>query len=131
MRTRTKILICLALAVLWFRGCQVRAVERCVLEKDYEVFNQDYFLGQLPPANVEWANLTDQHDMGMTWVDQAGARQIRVDKSTNPVLKQAEMTLLHEMCHVKTDAKELDSHGLKWQACMVDLADHGAFHDLW
>lgn len=110
----------------------IQAAELCLLQDDYANFNRDYFLDQLPRnVNVEWANLGLQNDMGMTWVDESGIRQIRIDRKTNPVIRQAQLTLLHEMCHIKTDGRELDVHGIKWQACMVDLAEHGAMHDLW
>ena len=133
MKTRTKILLTILLAVLYFIICQmVQAAELCLLQDDYNTFNRDYFLGQLPKnANVRWTDLSLQQDMGMTWIDEAGVRQIRIDRKTNPVLRQAQLTLLHEMCHIKTDGRELDNHGIKWQACMVNLAEHGAMHDLW
>lgn len=133
MKTRTKIFLAVLAGVLYFIGCQmIQAAELCLLQDDYANFNHDYFLGQLPAnVNVEWANLGLQNDMGMTWVDESGIRQIRIDRKTNPVIRQAQLTLLHEMCHIKTDGREFDVHGIKWQACMVDLAEHGAMHDLW
>jgi hypothetical protein len=136
MKTRTKVLITIALAVIWFKGCQsLKAAEVCLLEQKYAIFNQDYFLDQLPTkVNILWADMTNQDlkgDMGATWIDEAGVRQIRIDRKTNPVSRQAELTLLHEQCHIKVYGRELDMHGIKWQACMVDLAEHGAMHDLW
>jgi len=136
MKIRTKVIITILLAVIWFLITQAaKAGEICALEQDYADFNRDYFLGQLPKkVNVLWSDMTDgesKGDMGATWVDTNGVRQIRIDRKTNPVPRQARLTLLHEQCHIKTDGKELDSHGIRWQACMVDLSEHGAFHDLW
>ena len=133
MKTRTKILITILLAILCFLISQyAQAEEQCLLQTLYQQYNDDYFLGQLPKnANVQWADLGIIHDMGESWVDETGRQQIRIDRKTNPVFRQAAMTLLHEQCHIKTLGQELDQHGIKWQACMVDFANHGAMHDLW
>ena len=127
MKTRTKILITILLAVLYFLISQsIRAAEMCLLQDDYTNFNRDYFLGQLPDdVNVEWANLGLLHDMGATWIDEAGTRQIRIDRRTNPVLRQARLTLLHEMCHVKFNNR--CGHGPKFKKEKRRLILAGAF----
>ena len=105
----------------------------CPLDRAYADFNLQYFLGRLPKkANVLWADLTANNDMGLAWIDESGTVQIRIDRKMNPVERQADMTLLHEQCHIKLVGKELsDLHGIEFQRCMVDLAERGAFHDLW
>lgn len=101
------------------------------LSKIYNDNNSDYFDNKLPRnIDVQWANLTDQNDIGLSWISADGVSHIRIDKKTNPVLRQARLTMFHEECHLKTGI-EIEEHGPKWRACMFDLASRGAFDDLW
>jgi predicted SprT family Zn-dependent metalloprotease len=46
----------------------------------------------------------------------------------------AELTLLHEMAHVKVDYRyppHMRGHGHEWQSEMLRLAKAGAFRDRW
>jgi hypothetical protein len=53
----------------------------------------------------------------------------------NPKYNQADthlkMNMLHEQCHIATWGQEFDDHGPKFQACMLRLANQGAFNSLW
>ena len=107
-----------------------------VLMQDYQEFNEDYFLGQLPKdTRITMGDLS--HEMGNTTVDGDGRWHITIDRESNPVERQAELTLLHEQCHIyihvtKQDEKpDFDPHGKQFQGCMLDLAHHGAFRLLW
>jgi hypothetical protein len=103
------------------------------LAEEYKNFNELYFLNQLPKnTRVEWANLED--DLGQFFVTGTpGIAHILIDRKGNPYPKYVRAALLHEMCHEKVDllSPEFDEHGHNWQGCMVDLAVHGAFHDIW
>lgn len=139
MRTRTKVLITIGLAVLYFWASQrfdhksaEHPMSDAVLQQFYADSNEDDFLGQLPKnTHVNFGDLSVINDMGMTYKRDDGSFQIVIDRKSNPVLRQAEMTELHEECHIATWKEEFDAHGIKFQQCMVDKAVHGAFHDLW
>ena len=141
MRTRTKVLITIGLAVLYFWASQHFGVSHktatdpmtdTTLRQFYADSNEDYFLGQLPKnAHVSFGDLSVLDDMGLTFKRADGSFEIIIDRKTNPILRQAKLTLIHEQCHIATWQEELDSHGRKFQECMVDKAVHGAFHDLW
>ena len=73
--------------------------------------------------------------MGRTYFRPDGSSLMLIDRGSNPIEKQAEMTMIHEMCHqenylLKAD-EGVDGHSLAFQSCMVRLADAGAFRDLW
>lgn len=140
MKLRWKILLTIGAALTYsylLFGCPANRTTSDSLTYDYKEFNEDYFLGQLPrDTEVVYGNLTQLNDMGYTWKDDAGRFHITVDKETNPVERQARMTLLHEACHVEVETHKLnrdpfDAHGIEFQNCMVNLAEHGAFRDLW
>ena len=101
------------------------------LQAWYEGFNADYFINQLPKnVRVVWGDLTPSELMGLTERSDAGFL-ITIDRKTNPTKRGAEWTAVHELCHVKTwEAHELD-HGPKFQSCMIQLADKGAFEGIW
>jgi hypothetical protein len=113
------------------------------LAADFARYNKDYFYGALPENTViAWADLSEYKDMGATERLPDGRFLIRIDPKMHAVLRQADMTLLHEMCHVKRDlhiyitvgtTKDdlLDDHGDSFQSCMIDLAKRGACQNLW
>lgn len=117
------------------------AVPRTALKDDdlnlqsyYAGYNETLFMDQLPKNTVvRWGDLTGMPgngDMGDTF-ELGGASLIVVDRTTNPTSRGALMTLIHEMCHVKTNGKEFDVHGPKFQGCMLDVAEQGGFRGLW
>jgi len=107
------------------------------LQAFYQEYNQDYFGNALPQDTIiTVGSLGD--NMGMTVLDSRNRWHITIDKYSNPIEKQAEMTLAHEMCHVKLKGTQslttdgvLDDHGEAFQSCMLNLAKRGAFKDLW
>jgi hypothetical protein len=103
------------------------------LAEEYKNFNELYFLNQLPKnTKVEWADL--EEDLAQFFITGTpGIAHILIDRKGNPYPKYVRAALLHEMCHEKVDLlnPEFDEHGHNWQGCMVDLAVHGAFHDIW
>jgi hypothetical protein len=98
----------------------------------YAGYNEVYFLNQLPhDVDIQWADLTDQKDMGLSDIPEHGRAWMRLDRASNPVPRQAKMTELHEMCHFKVGNREFNPHGPLWRDCMVGLANKGAMDDLW
>lgn len=154
MKTRWKIVIAVALGILvsylWQHSGQPVHSERgdvvvptnSILWDEYAQYNKDYFGDTLPYATIEYANLLSdegKHDMMAQVEHRASSYHISIDREFNPILKTADISLLHEMCHVKLDAsgevpltvKSDVAHGEKFQNCMVSLASRGAMHDLW
>lgn len=103
------------------------------LQTLYGELNRDYFLGQLPKeVEVKWGDLTEQHWMGFTDKHPSGTFTITVDRATNPTWNAAYMTTAHETCHIAIwgGPPEL-THGPRFQNCMVQLANKGAFEGIW
>ena len=102
------------------------------LQKWYEGINEEYFWNQLPKnVTVKWGDLAAWGDMGVTLYRPDGSILILIERKLNPAPRVAEITAFHEACHVKTHGQEFDDHGPKFEACMVHLADQGAFKGLW
>lgn len=101
------------------------------LQTYYGQVNETYFWDSLPKdTSVKLEK--NLPVMGDTWCEAPHANcSIRVDETSNPILREQEITLLHEMCHVATWGQEPDPHGLKWMECMHRLADAGAMDNLW
>lgn len=115
------------------------------LKSDFLEYNEKYFYGALPAnTTVSWADLSEWDDMGRTDRRSDGSFIIRVDPKLHAVVKQAQMTLFHEMCHEKNllninvatgttrvQSEGLDGHGDAHESCMTELGKKGAFKDLW
>lgn len=62
-----------------------------------------------------------------------------VSPKHNTSVDLEEETVLHESCHIKVWEKYENrgvvygggEHGPEWQACMLNLAEQGAFKDIW
>ena len=94
----------------------------------YDGYNEQYFLNQLPAnAIVEYGDIGN--DLGITFKD-GGKFHIIISKYFNRAPNTAHETLLHEICHVHTWGKEFDAHGPKFQACIDNLYQAGAFNGL-
>lgn len=102
------------------------------LASDFELYNQAYFGSQLPATAVHFEEPWDQdhkkHLMGALWHMGAGQHLIQISPYYAPDPKEANLTLLHEMCHLDTGEHE---HTSRWQACMHRLASEGAMDNLW
>ncbi|MGH7744615.1 MAG: SprT-like domain-containing protein [Candidatus Dormibacteria bacterium] len=101
---------------------------------EYDAFNVMYFSAKLPRVDVQVSNEKNSEWMGRT--DECGSRcfLITISSPWNPSPREQSFTLLHEMCHVKMaveNINEFNMHGPKWQECMLELANKGAFNQLW
>ena len=73
------------------------------------------------------------HSVGSHWY------KMFVSPKHNTSVDLEEETVLHESCHIKIWEKHErmgtpyagDEHGPEWQACMLDLAEQGAFKNIW
>jgi hypothetical protein len=98
----------------------------------YDELNHDFYLDQLPKdTEVKWGDLTAQDYMGLTDKLSSGRFVITVDRATHVTNSETKMTVAHETCHIKTWGTSEIDHGPKFQACMVNLATHGAFEGIW
>ena len=145
---RWKIIITIVLAILvsYLFGCSgSRRASKIVdhsptlgeLVNAYRTLNDDYFYGGLPisKTTIVLGDLTAQDDTAMIEIRDDGTWLITIDRGMHKTEKQAEMSLIHEMCHQEDfqgKANEgLDGHSYAFQACMVSVAERGGFKDLW
>lgn len=109
------------------------------LNIEYALNNKNSFDDRLPKDTkvVLKTNLFNKRDeklMASTLCipNTTGAHcTIWVDPEMNPAEATASMTLYHEQCHIRTWGAPGDPHGASFQTCMMSLALHEAFRDLW
>ena len=149
MKLREKIILTILLAILvWLLyGCKPGgdnlvaghppSVE--ALTKRYIALNECCFNMELPGGNtvIRIRNLTSENIMGHLDFNE-GAKYnwiISIDHDAHPFEKQAEATLIHEMCHqwdhVHDIDEGLDGHNQNHEDCMIRVAHKGGWHDIW
>lgn len=108
--------------------------ESTPLEEAYARYNALYFGGKLKTIPVRCTHLTGNFGH-YNW---DSPEEVWIDPSicTPPNGKLWHWTLLHEMAHVwerQTGGNSIDKvgHSLVWQLKMLELANEGAFNDLW
>ena len=146
MKLRWKILIAVGLGILASYLFGAAPPKPYNLQSDFNSYNEEYFYNALPHnTTVIWVDLSAYADYGRIDTRPDGTMLISIDPKMNPGIEEAKMTLFHEMCHEKiglhinipiglTKQAALDGfggHGPAHEACMVDLAQRGAFHGLW
>jgi hypothetical protein len=98
------------------------------LRRYYQTYNAKFFGGALP------------EDVDVIWAPHNGCSGVTIfEPNEDIVIKinpmylgdscRGRLLLLHEMCHVKLGTRV--SHGPKFQAEMLRLAQIGAFKNLW
>lgn len=103
----------------------------------YHEINRDFFYGGLPEkkTTIVFTDLSSRDIMGRIEQRPDGTWIIFIDTETHPLEKEAEMTLIHEMCHqdnkVSNNEEGFDGHGDQFQACMIQHAKNGVFKGLW
>lgn len=104
----------------------------------YREFNEEYFFGSLPfrKTTVELRDMRMQDWLGHIEQRRDQTWYIAINSEGHPTERQAEMTLIHEMCHqyvVGTLHKVsgLDDNDKGFQACMKNVANQDGFEDLW
>jgi len=138
VKTRTKILITIALAGLYFALSQhlsAPAVAGKDLPKDldkwYAVYNTEFFDDKLPRNPViDWGEY-DGNRMASTTVLPDGRFHIAFNEKYCLAERTARLVLLHEQCHVQTFSEvnrdPKSEHGPRWRTCMLNLYQQGAF----
>lgn len=102
------------------------------LQRWYEGVNEEYFANKLPKdTTVQWGDLSNSKDVGTTLRRPDGTYAIWIDPVQNPNKRSAALTAYHEMCHVAGPVADFSTHGPRFQACMLHLAEVGAFRELW
>jgi predicted SprT family Zn-dependent metalloprotease len=125
---RWRLLLTVILAVLWFligllispvdtESAKAQSVTQTYLEKSYARNNTQYFENKLPVAVVDY-DLRDPEFMATTRRTYDGVFHISFNPFYVSAERYAELTMLHEMCHIKTWN---DQHGARWQDCMIQL----------
>lgn len=145
VKLRWKILITIGLAILavWLQD-QIEKHEphasasygRCEgLEIWYSEYNSGYFQDKLPNDVVIDYGEYNPDFMATTSQLPDGRFHIAFNEVYTKAPRVAHITLLHEMCHVKTfDERDPEtvhtlggSHGPRWRRCMLILDFDGAF----
>ena len=101
------------------------------MKRRYDSYNRHYFGDTLPHDTIiRYARLSDDY---IAVTRKLGPKYIMtIDPEKDNCTAHLAQTLLHEMCHIKVDwTNEFDQHGPKFQGCMLDLAEHGAFNGIW
>lgn len=155
LTTREKVLLTILLAVIasWLFGCCRPAIKEhyvevpapvsgdrlpdaAFFEKSYAIYNEAYFDNKLPKVITITIDLLEPNDkfMASTMCDDIGVNcKMHFNLKYVSADRIAKITLKHEMCHVKTWMRDMDSlgvqndHGRVWRACMLQLDMQGAF----
>ena len=149
MTTRNKILLVILLAVLcsWLFGCSEEhyvplpsttngVVDTPYLQSLYQAYNAGYFRNRLP-KDVEINDFeSNPNFMATTMCTEDGKCVIQFNPHFIVAPRTAELTMQHEMCHVKTWGKDVDTlgkqidHGRSWRTCMLQLDAEGAVREV-
>jgi predicted SprT family Zn-dependent metalloprotease len=124
LRINTTISLLALIAVIWsvrFAVAQERKRRPEFLQNQYQELNRKLFQNSLPPAIVEWADLTNADNAGQTMQQSDGVFLIQVDRNSNIREEDLEDTMEHQTCHVTTWGQEDDPHGQKFQDCMAGI----------
>jgi len=101
----------------------------------YDGYNEKYFNNELPKNVLISHNLHDDRFSALTEQYESGFYHIEFNEKFNLSRREELFTLLHESCHIRnmssSQGDEFDQHGVRWQQCMLSLANRGAFSDLW
>jgi len=140
MKTRTKILITVGLAIAYFWLTQKfaptpaqPALSAKQLQSWYSAYNETYFDNSLPKNVVIDYDQHDDQYMATTMKWQNGTFHINFNRNYTGGERVALYTLLHESCHIKTwDSYNVfdGEHNKSWQDCMLRLDSHGAFRKI-
>jgi hypothetical protein len=143
LTTREKVLLTILLAVIasWLSGCNSSSASTsdelpnvAFFQQIYDTYNNQYFDNKLPKTvDIDLLEPNDKF-MASTMCDSIGVNcKIHFNMKYVSADRVARITMKHEMCHVKTWMKDMDSlgmqveHGKIWRSCMLQLDIQGAF----
>jgi predicted SprT family Zn-dependent metalloprotease len=120
--------VCLATGGVYSQSGRVASPP---LTHQYRKYNHEFFEDKLPKdLIVYWGPAGGDHFIAYTYHLGEPDVWIEMNPKYNLASTETFLNLLHEMCHVSV-GQTFDAHGPKWQKCMHNLADVGAFDDLW
>jgi hypothetical protein len=143
-----KVFSVVLIAALLFAATEIRAQhahhaeyahDNVHLQANYAEYNETFFNNTLPKnVSVSWYDIPIDADgryiLGDTSEGPIGSFRIHIDTKTNITWATTDVTLLHEMCHVKTNdyaiGHDEPDHGPSFKACIVNLELQGAYTDL-
>jgi len=108
------------------------------LERQYRVYNQQYFDNKLPEPKID-TRLNNLYEAQTVCNTDGNNCSISFNLHYVAARRTAQGTLLHEMCHIKTWTKHLNSsllppsadsefyHDKSWRGCMLQLDAQGVF----
>lgn len=125
--------------------CDIMCAQQCQTQKmevgrspeltqEFNDLNAQYFGGGLNNAEVDLSDQKEDDWIGLTTPCGDGKYCILINTRLAPAPREREWVEVHEMCHLYVYEKgtpESVSHGPEWQACMLKLAEKGAFRDIW
>jgi len=150
MKTRTKVLIAILAGLAWFcigeyaqRDVRPAAPRQAfgapelysddtslfLLRSWYAEYNEQYFQNKLPKNVVIDLNLRTGN-MASTSFPKFEKYHISFDPHYVASQRAGRITLLHEMCHIKTWGEIEEVHGPRWRACMLEVDMQGEFRDI-
>lgn len=101
------------------------------LQEDSNLINARFFGSSLPKITVYISNQKEDDWIGLTVQCGKNAYCITINTILAPAPREQQWVLRHEECHVATFTINEPAHGDKWEECMINLADKGAFVGVW
>lgn len=156
MSTRTKVLIAIFAALLYFAaeqlfGTQTPAIpvvqpaaqaksapalysndtSVILLYQWYKEYNDEYFDNKLPKETIIDFNLKNG-DMAVSEFPDFKTFHISFDPHYVAAQRTGRFTLIHEMCHIRTWAEAVSGvdHGPRWRTCMLGIDQQGGFRNI-
>lgn len=99
------------------------------LKETYDQDNTAYFQNKLPSNPRISLDLYNNTELAISYRIEKDRPVIQFNPEYNLTRVQAELTELHEMCHISLPKGE--EHGSRWLGCMHRLATEGAMDQLW
>jgi len=102
-------------------------VTNAELRRLFRQYNRDYFSGKLPNADIRFATMDRENDLGFCLLF-AGVPEIRINKRLKRWPKLVRSTLLHEMVHIALPRHV--QHGPRFNRELARLISEGAYDGL-
>jgi len=136
--------IFLAVLTVWLFGCghsersSTTPIDVSYLRHLYSVYNEIYLENRIE-KNPSISMKENSGFMADTFCEEDGSCVIHFNPKYVAAQRVADLTLLHEMCHVKTWKTDVYTfggetlqadHGRVWRSCMLELDQVGAFREI-
>jgi hypothetical protein len=125
----------LLIGMILFSAGAASSLDRDRMSSWYNGYNEKYFNNELPKDVLITHDLHDDRFSALTEQYKSGMYHIQFNLKFNQSGREELFTLLHESCHIRQmsskEGDEFDQHGPRWESCMHELANKGAFDELW